>query len=161
MHFLVAALIAVTGAGPLAPVKFAKKPGWFSGVGAAHACPGVSADRCTRVSSWTATTRWRDCADCLPTKTVAALPPNGVAIQISLLREIPLTATETATWPLRIRRAEVVSPFEGLPPRVGAYRLFAQVKRYEVYVLVLFGRSTPTAAQLAAANAQLRAAHLP
>ena len=113
------------------------------------------------MSSWTATTRWRDCADCLPRRTVAALPADGVAIQISLLREIPLTATETATWPLRVRRADVVAPFEGLPARVSAYRLFAQVNRYEVYALVLFGRSKPTAVQLAAANLQLRTARLP
>jgi hypothetical protein len=92
---------------------------------------------------------------------VAALPPGGIAIQVSLVREIPLTATETTTWPLRVRRADVVSPFEGLPARISAYRLFAQVKRYEVYALVLFGRSTPTAAQIAAANTQLRSARLP
>lgn len=161
MHLLVAALLAVTNAGSLSPVRFAQRPGWVTGAGPGHACPGVSADRCTRVSSWASTTRWRDCPDCLPRATVGALPPEGIAIQVSLVREIPLTAKETATWPLRVRARDVVSPFEGLPPRVGVYRLFAQVNRYEVFLLVIFGRSRPRAQQIAAANAVLRTARLP
>ena len=145
----------------MSPVRFTQKPGWTAGVGVAHACPGVSADRCARVTSWSTNSTWRDCPDCLPRRTVAALPPDGIAIQLSLVREIPLTAKETTTWPLRVRAADVVSPFEGLPARIGVYRLFAQVKRYEVYALVLFGRSKPTASQLAAVNTQLRTARLP
>lgn len=161
MHFLLAAILAITGVGPLSPVRFTQRSGWSTGAGVAHACPGVSADRCTRVSGWATTATWRDCPDCLPRRTAAALPPNGIAIQVSLLREIPLTARETVTWPLHVRASDVVTPFEGLPARIGAYRLFAQVKRYEVYALVLFGRGKPTARQIAAANVQLRTARLP
>jgi len=113
------------------------------------------------VTTWATNSKWSDCADCLPRRTAAALRPDGIAIQLSLVREIPLTAKETTTWPLRVRAADVVSPFEGLPGRIGVYRLFAQVKRYEVYALVLFGRSKPTASQLAAVNTQLRTARLP
>jgi hypothetical protein len=152
--------VAATAA-TLPPVKFAPKPGWFVGVGKAHACPGVSATSCSRVTSWAATVRWRDCAECLPHKTVAALPPTGVAIQVSLIRESPATAKEALVWPPTLRAADLVSPFEGLPARIGTYQRFARVGQNELYVLVLFGRSRPDARQLALANAQLRSAKLP
>jgi hypothetical protein len=154
-------IVAITGPNALSPIRFAPRAGWYVGAGTAHACPGVSADRCSRVSSWASTVRWRDCADCLPHRTVAALPRGGVAIQLSLVREIPLVAKETLTWPPRVRAADLVSPFEGLPARIGVYQRFVQVRRYEVHVLVLFGRSRPSAAQIAAANAQLKTARLP
>src|SRR5712691_8992845 len=101
VRLLVAALVAATGTTSLVaaagttsllPVKFAPRPGWYVGVGKADACPGVSANRCSRVSSWASTVRWRDCSYCLPHRTVAALPPAGVAIQISLVRENPRVA---------------------------------------------------------------------
>ena len=156
-----AALSAGAATSALTPIQFAAKPGWFVGVGNAHACPGVSATKCTRVTSWASTVRWRDCVDCLPHNTVDALPAGGVAIQVSLIRENPVAAKETLVWPPRVRAADLVSPFEGLPSRIGVYRKYARAGSYEVYVLVLFGRSHPTAAQLALANAELRASKLP
>jgi len=155
------ALSAGAGTTALTPIKFAPKPGWFTGAGTVHACPGVSAAKCTRVTSWASTVRWRDCPDCLPHNTVGALPAGGVAIQISLIRENPATATEAVVWPAQVRAADIVSPFEGLPSRIGVYRRFARTGSYEVYMLVAFGRAHPTAAQLALANAELRAAKLP
>jgi hypothetical protein len=156
-----ATLCVAASAATLTPVRFAATPGWYLGVGSPHACPGVPAARCSRVTTWASTIKWRDCADCLPRKTVAALPANGVAIQVSLIREHPVVAKEVVAWPPQVRATDLVSPFEGLPPRIGVYRRFARVGSYEVYVLVLFGRNRPGAAQIARANTQLRTAKLP
>jgi hypothetical protein len=157
----VAALSVAAATAALTPIQFTAKPGWFVGTGSVHACPGVSATKCTRVTSWASTVRWRDCVDCLPHNTVGALPAGGVAIQVSLIRENPLTAKERLTWPPQVRAADLVSPFEGLPSRIAVYKRFARSGSNEVYVLVLFGRSRPDARQLALANAELRSAKLP
>jgi hypothetical protein len=157
----VATLSVAATAATVAPVQFAAKSGWYVGVGKVHPCPGVSATTCTRVTSWAATVRWRDCVDCLPHKTVAALPAGGVAIQLSLIRESAAVAKVTLAWPPRIRAADLVSPFEGLASRIGVYQRFARVGSYEVYMLVLFGRNRPDARQLAFANTELRTAKLP
>jgi hypothetical protein len=157
----VASMSLPASAATLPPVKFAAKPGWYVGVGKAHACPGVTASQCTRVTSWASTVRWRDCVDCLPRKTVGALPAKGVSIQVSLIRENPAVAKETLAWPPKVRVADLVSPFEGLPPRIAVYKKFARVGAYEVYLIVLFGRSNPNASQIALANAQLRSAVIP
>jgi hypothetical protein len=156
-----AALSVAAAAATLTPVRFAATPGWKVGVGRSHACPGVSATRCSRVTSWAATVRWSDCVDCLPHKTVAALPAGGIAIQLSLIRENPPVVKETLAWPPQVRATGVVSPFEGLPSRIGVYQRFARVGPFEVYVLVLFGRNHPDARQIARANAELRTAKLP
>jgi hypothetical protein len=156
-----AALSVGAMAATLTPVQFAAKPGWHVGVGKLHACPGVAATKCARVTSWASTVRWRDCVDCLPHRTVATLPATGVAIQVSLIRESPAVAKEALAWPPQVRAADLVSPFEGLPSRIGVYQRFARMGAYEVYILVLFGRSRPDGRQLAAANAELRSAKLP
>jgi hypothetical protein len=161
VSFTVAALSVGASAATLPPLEFAAKPGWYVGVGKARACPGVAAAKCTQVTSWASTVRWRDCVECLPHKTVAALPASGVAIQVSLIRENPAVAKETLAWPPQIRAAELVSPFEGLPPRIGVYRKFARVGSHEVFIVVLFGQTRPSARQLALANAELRTAKLP
>lgn len=51
---------------------------------------------------------------------------------------------------------------EGIPRRYGVYQLFARLANgEEVIVWAYFGRTRPTAAQLSAANAQLRMARFP
>jgi hypothetical protein len=141
---------------PLAAVLFAAAPGWHVGAGPVRACPGVPAARCSQVASWASTVPWLDCADCLPHRTVAALPPDGVAIQVHLARERPLVARRAIAWPPRIRASDVHAGLEGIPSRYGVYQLSARTGRYDFYVFVFFGRSRPTARQLAAANAELR-----
>lgn len=154
-------LVALVAAAALTPVRFAPRAGWHVGAGKVHACPGVSAVRCRAVWSWASTVPWRDCAGCLPHRTVATLPPDGIAIQISLAIEHPIVAKRRTAWPLQVRTRDVVAPFEGLPGRIGVYQSFARVGRYEVYLFVFFGRSRPSARQLAAANAELGTARLP
>ena len=158
MRLLVVALLAGS---VVAPFRFAARPGWHVGAGKVHACPGVSPARCKAVWSWASTVPWRDCAGCLPHLTVARLPADGVAIQISLAIEHPIVARRRLTWPATVRAHAVVAPFEGLPGRIGVYQRFARLGRYEVYLWVFFGRSRPSARQLAAANAELHTARLP
>jgi hypothetical protein len=154
-------LVVAVAAAALVPARFAPRSGWHAGAGAVHACPGVTARRCRQVGSWAATVPWRDCGECLPHRTVARLPPDGIAIQISVARENPLVLRNPLPLPVRVSFAAVVAPFEGLPPRIGVFQTSGRRGRDEVLVTVFFGRSRPTAAQLARAEAELRAAQLP
>src|SRR5947208_1486437 len=75
---------AAHGSARLDPVAFARAAGWHVHTGRVHACPGVSASRCSQVTSVASTAPWRDCVECLPHKTFAAMPASGVAIQITV-----------------------------------------------------------------------------
>ncbi len=143
----------------LAPARFPARPGWHVGHGRVHACPGVPRSRCIAVSSWAATVRWRDCAECLPHKTVESLPPEGIAIQVSFARTKSPDWIKPMRWPPRLRTMGV--PFEGLPTRIGVVQLIGRPNGYEAYLWVFFGRPEPTAHQIARARAELAAARLP
>lgn len=146
-----AALLSVLS---VTPAHFAPSAGWHTRVGKVHACPGVTASRCVQVFSVAATTRWRDCVGCLPHKTVAAMRPGDIAIQVNVARE-PKPQPGPA-WPPRITRSKVVAGFEGLPSRVGTFQAATRVGKREVSVFIVFGRSRPTDRQLQRANAELR-----
>jgi len=134
---------------------FAAVGGWHVGAGHVHACPGVPASRCVQVSSWASTVRWRDCGECLPQKTIDAMPPDGVAIEVVLSSEHPLTAKQTIDWPPRITPGNL-SGIEGIPNKFGVYQRFGRVgDGREAYVWAFFGRGKPTASQIAKANAEL------
>jgi hypothetical protein len=150
---------ATVAAAALAPARFAPRPGWHAGVAGVHACPGVSSERCRSAPSWAATIKWRDCGECLPHRTLARMPADGIAIQISLAIERPFpTWLHQRIWPPRIDPRKVVAPFEGLPGRIGVYQWIGLVGRVEASVMLFFGRSHPTSRQLAAAEAELGAA---
>jgi hypothetical protein len=121
---------------------------------------GVSAGRCSQVTSTASTTRWRDCLECLPHRTLAAMPTDGIAIQVAVSIERPARARRTFTWPPQIGRDEVYAGFEGLPGRTGVYQGSTRVGERQVFVFVFFGRCTPTARQLDRANDELRHARL-
>jgi hypothetical protein len=137
------------------PARFAPHAGWHAGHERPHACVGVTASRCVTAASWASTIRWRDCGWCLPHETIAALPPDGIALQISTTRERPLVARTTTGWPPRIAPRDVVAGFEGVPARYGVFQRFARFRGVEVYVWGWFGRAQPTRAQLSAANTEL------
>ena len=146
------------GATPV-PVQFPAN-GWDVRRNGVHACPGVLAARCLEVTSLASTTRWRDCVACLPHKTLAAMPRNGIAIQITVAVEHPVRAGHTFAWPPQVRRAQVQAGFEGLPSRTGVYQAASLIKKREVSLFVWFGRSRPTVSQVSRANAELRRARL-
>lgn len=140
---------------PLFAAVFAALGGWHVGAGQVHACPGVSASRCTTVTTFASTVRWRDCAECLPQKTLAALGPNGVALEVLLSVEHPESAKRSITWLPHITLSSL-SGIEGISNHYGVYQLFARVGHgKEAYVWAFFGRARPTRAQLAEANAEL------
>ena len=142
-----------------AAVQFDENPGWHVGAKGAHTCVGVPASRCSQALSWASTTPLRDCAGCVPHKTLAKLPANGILIHATRSLEKPLVAKQKLAWP-PVVHATQVNGLEGLPARIGVYQRFVRVGDTEVMLFVFFGRSHPTAAQLKSANAELRSSSL-
>jgi len=144
----------------LLPALFAPQAGWHTGHGGGHACPGVSASRGVQAASWAATLPWRGCGECLPHQMIAALPRDGIILQVTGAVERPLVARRTPSWPATIRAQDVSAGFESVSHRYGVYQLFARFGRVEAYVWAFFGRAHPTAAQLAATNPTLQTVRL-
>jgi hypothetical protein len=144
----------------LEPVQFVPTVGWHVRRGSVYACPGVSASRCSSVTSTASTTRWRDCLHCLPHRTVAAMSPEDIAMQVTLGIERPLRIQRTFAWPPRVSRRNVHAGFEGLPGRIGVYQGSTRVGAREVFVFIFLGRARPTDRQLNRTNAELRGARL-
>ena len=144
--------------GPSA-VEFDSSPGWHVGATAARHCTGVPATRCSEARSWASTVPVKDCPGCLPHRTLARLPPDGVVIQVTRIVERPLVAKRALVWPPTVRSDQVAS-LEGLPARIGVYQRFARVGATEITMFVFFGRAHTTAAQLEAANDELRSSRI-
>lgn len=154
-----AARRASTGA-RLVPVQFAPADGWKLRRTRVHACPGVPASRCSQATTLASTVRWRDCVECLPHRTLAAMPRNAVAIQLTTAVEHPVRALHTFAWPPQIKAAQVRAGFEGLPGRIGVYQASSLIGRREISLFVWFGRSRPPVRQVSLANIELRHARL-
>jgi hypothetical protein len=144
----------------LEPAQFVPAVGWHVRRGSVRACPGVSVSRCSSVTSTASTTRWHDCLHCLPHRTVAAMSPGDIAMQVTLGIERPLRIQRTFVWPPRVSRRNVHAGFEGLPGRIGVYQGSTRVGTRQVFVLIVFGRARPTDRQLNRTNAELRRARL-
>jgi hypothetical protein len=161
MRVALALVLTAAATRSLSAAAMSPRSGWYVGAGRVHACPGVSAKRCTQVTSWASNLPWRGCTECLPHEMIKHLPSRGIAIQIVLGRETPTVKEPRISWPPRIRRGAIAAGFEGVPRRFGVYQRFVRVGRYSAYVWVFFGRSRPTAAQVRAANAELATARRP
>ena len=138
---------------------FRATPSWHVGsAGPAHACAYVSPSRCMQAAGWASTVRYRDCPNCIPPHgTLAHLPPGGIVIQLTYVRERPDRA-QVGSWPPRIRTRDVRAGFEGVPNRYGVFQTFIRTGHLERSLFVWFGRAHPTRHQLARANAELRTA---
>ena len=139
----------------LVPARFVPAAGWQVRVGKAHACVGVPASRCSQVTTVASTTRFRDCLECLPHRTVAAMRGQDIAVKLTVAIEHPLRTKRTFAWPPRIVR-RAVAGLEGLPAGIGVYQGSTLVGSREVFVFVVFGRAVPTDRQLKRVNAELR-----
>ena len=139
----------------LAPARFAPAAGWQVRVGRPHACVGVPTSRCSQVTTVASTTRFRDCLECLPQHTVAAMRAQDIAIKLTVAIERPLKTKRTFAWPPRIAR-RAVAGLEGLPARIGVYQGSTLIGSREVFVFIVFGRAVPTNRQLKRVNAELR-----
>jgi hypothetical protein len=103
---------------------------------------------------------WRDCAFCLPHRTVARLKADGIALQLQIgFENDPPKWMRPMEWPPRIHG--VASPFEGLPPRIGVFQAYGFVHGYATSLFVFFGRPTPSQAQLRAARKELETVRFP
>ena len=152
--FIAVALLTV------APPHFRSAPGWHVGSTRAQACVGVSRSRCVQAEARASTVRYRDCANCSPPhKTLATLPPSGIVVQLTNSRERPPYGPRGSWPPPRLRASQVHGGFEGEPPseHIGVIQLMVRSRDgVEHFLFVWFGRTHPTARQLARANAELR-----
>lgn len=159
---VVCGVAAAAGSTALRPAKLSSGSGWHVGNGPIKACPGQVRSQCSQVTSYAATTSWRDCANCVPPhKTLAALPADGIAIQLQLARDSRSPPETTMPWPPKIKPREVIGPFEGAPKRIGLAARSGRLAGFRGSLWVYFGRRHPTASQLARANAELKSAKLP
>jgi hypothetical protein len=135
---------------------FRSAPGWQVGSTLTHACVGVTWNVCHQAEAWAATVPYRDCAVCTPPhKTLAALPPNGIVIQLSNVRERRPNGP-LGSWPPHLRASQV-GGFDGAPSRFGVIqRMWRDRNGVEHFLWIWFGRKHPTTDQLTRASTELR-----
>jgi|GEM_PF-1879581 len=127
--------------------------GWHVGAARVSSCAG-----CVQTESWASTTAYRDPANQLPPhRTMAALPRGGVIVHVTRSWEPSPPAWVQLPHPLRITARTVTASFEGNTTAGRASRWTGATWRAGSYVSVwvIFGRSSPTAAQLRTAQAEL------
>ena len=153
-------IAALLGAAALAPATFAPAPGWHVGAGRIQACLVGRPVVCASAPSWAATVRWRDCAVCLPHRTVARLSADGIALQFQIgFEQSPPKWMRRLPWPPRIHG--VAAPFEGLPPRIGVFQAYGFVHGWSTSLFVFFGQPRPTASEISRARAELATVSFP
>jgi hypothetical protein len=149
--------------GRVEPARFGPARGWSTRT------RGAVAFRPVTVSiTVSATVVYRDHHNALPpSRTLQALPPDGIALRVSLLadaRHVPIADRRDralARRPYRLSNAHCAS-FEGFPEHIRTCVLRALVHRqYRVEIWVLYGRERPTRSQRARAQAQLDRLVLP
>jgi hypothetical protein len=96
---------------------------------------------------------------CIPHKTLSALPPDGIILQISISLEHPSAGRNLENWPPTILRSNL-SGIEGVPSRYGVFQRAGRYAGRSLYVWAFFGRAHPTTAQLTKANVELRTVEL-
>jgi hypothetical protein len=148
-----------SGGNDLQPARFPARAGWHVGAGHVHACTDMARDRCAQAGSWATTDEWRDCTECLPQRTAAALPADGIAMTLVVGRG-PNAPKQKLRWPPRLRAGDA-KRLEGLPARIGVIRHAGLVHGFTTYLFVFFGRPRPTSAQVERAKAELAATGLP
>jgi hypothetical protein len=119
---------------------------------------GAGCAGCVQTASWASTIAYRDPANQLPPhRTMAALPADGVIVHVTRSWEPSPPAWVHRTHPLRIAPRAVTASFEGNTTNGRVSRWMGTTWRGGsfVSVWVLFGRPTPTAAQVRRAQSEL------
>ena len=127
--------------------------GWHVGSARVTGCAG-----CVQTESWASTIRYRDPANQLPPQgTMAVLPRSGVIVHVTRSWEPSPPAWVHQVHPLRITRDATTASFEGNTTGGRVSRWTGATWRAGSYVSVwvLFGRPSPTAAQIRIAQAEL------
>lgn len=136
-----------------APPARLRAAGWHVGSARVPGCAG-----CVQTESWASTIAYRDPANQLPPhRTMAALPRDGVIVHVTRSWEPSPPAFIQRTHPLRITSRAVTASFEGNTTAGRVSRWTGATWRAGSYVSVwiIFGRSSPTAAQIRMAQAEL------
>jgi hypothetical protein len=145
--------------GEVEPATFAPTSGWYTG----SSGPAKVEPDGEYTSSWAATVQYRDLLNQFPPhQTLAALPPDGIAI-VAWLTRTPGRRSELPPDqpPFELAHAHQ-GPFEGVPSDRETYQIAAHVPgRFDVTIWIFFGRAHPTREQLDAAQAELERLHLP
>jgi hypothetical protein len=145
--------------GTVAPATFAAADDWHTGTsGITDAQPDGQ-----QTWTWASTIPYADEPfQFLPHKTLAALPPDGIVIDVQLF-ESRDRAHETVEPPFRIMQADGPGSMEGLTPPISLYGTGGRVpgQSYDVDISVMFGREHPTPDQFARANVALARLQLP
>jgi hypothetical protein len=154
--------------GSVEPVRIPERPGWDT------VSSGATPRRAygESVQSAAATIQYLDAPNALPpSRTLAALPRNGIVVCVSLTRDSNFDPSRLngndmyqprRAPPYRLADFERVYPWEGQIRDIPDYRLWAATgERYLVDLRVYFGREHPTNAMLAAADAVLRGLRFP
>jgi len=113
---------------------------------------------CVQTESWASTIPYRDPANQLPPhRTMAALPRGGVIVHVTRSWEPSPPAWVHQVHPLRITRDATTASFEGNTTGGRVSRWTGATWRAGSYVSVwvLFGRTTPSAAQVRQAQSVL------
>jgi hypothetical protein len=97
-----------------------------------------------------------------PRKTLDQLPPDGIIIDLQMFGP-DNPQTRTAEPPFRMAQADRSYPWEGQIGEIPLYGIAGRVpgQKYEVDVLVFFGRGHPTPDQIAAVDVELARLKLP
>jgi hypothetical protein len=144
--------------GTVEPATFGPVDGWHTGTsGSTDARPDGQ-----QTFTWASTVPYRDEPfQFAPHKTLAALPPDGIAIDVQLFG--PDDRAAGVVPPFRVGQAEEPGSFEGVDSRDPLYAIRGRAsgQKYDVEISVFFGRPHPTADQIAAANAELARLRLP
>jgi hypothetical protein len=140
--------------GTVDPATFTPAEGWSTGTsGAAQIQPEGQS-----TTTWASTIPYRD--DALqfpPSKTVAALPPDGIVVLVTL-EQYGQPSGDVTIPPL----ADFVQGgFEGLGAENAPRHFDALLSHYSAGLWVLFGREHPTQEQLDRAQAELDRLELP
>jgi hypothetical protein len=141
------------GTGHATPVLFRPGGGW-------HVSAVCYRPACRIAFSRAATVRWRDGWNHIPPhRTIDALPPDGIAIELELTRPLD-RAWRRLGWPPTITRKTIV-PIEGVPMKFGGFIAAGRLRGLDATVWIFFGRRRPTLRQITRAEHELRTARLP
>jgi hypothetical protein len=163
LHDLLASLTVQPGdfyPGTTEPPEFAPRPGWHLG---ASGPEPADADG-EFATAWASTIPYADEWNALPPqRTLERLPQDGIVVWIGLTRTNRFPSPDREhTVPLQLDEFERHAQWEGHIRNIPMYVLWGTVHGdHQVDARVFFGRTNPTSAMLAEAQAMLDVLQLP
>lgn len=143
--------------GQVDPATFSAADGWDTGTTG----PAGIQPEGQQTMSWASTIPYRDSGFQFPPHdTLAALPPDGIIVLVTLEQHGQARAKPASSPPFRL--ADFLDGgFEGISPENATKQFDALLANYSAGMWVLFGRAHPTQEQLDRAQAELDRLQLP